>query len=529
MADVTTSHKWLQLPDEVVARYNYLDCLAAARATTAIKRQLAANKQLAYFEREVWPLLPAVLAMQRRGLPYNSMAKGQYRKRLRKELRECDTKLRSLYAKTANYEEELAEKARIEALVANPPEGKEGQKYRTRKTKGITLTKAEETRLGRRLPETWNPNSDDQVRRWLFSDLGLRPSTSTAGGKPSVDMDALSRIYRNLRKMDEHARPALHDLMHRARLQKIDQDYLDPEVTNGRVYPTIKMTGTENARFSYADPPVHSWPDEVRHLVQPDEDYDWLGADYQQVEARVFAILTNDTTDLKVYERFDENPDDKEWDIHYRTACDLFGYTIGELLSRPTDQIKGIRVYSKNFRYGVLLYGGGPTSTKAKVGCPCPKCANSAPPTVSVTPKERKRHAERWFAAHPNVYTWREQISYQVMRSHTITTPLGRKRYFMKPWGPEVQREAWNSVIQTTAAEIIHRAMRSLHTLGCPLCLQHHDALYAEVAKRDTNYWAQTIKTVMEQPVAELGNRKFPVDLEVGPSWGEMEHYELDR
>ena len=67
------------------------------------------------------------------------------------------------------------------------------------------------------------------------------------------------------------------------------------------------MTGTENARFSYADPPVHSWPDEVRHLVQPAEGKLWLGADHQQVEARVFAILTNDTKDLEVLEKFDES------------------------------------------------------------------------------------------------------------------------------------------------------------------------------------------------------------------------------
>ena len=166
--EVTTDHKWLQLPDETVARYNAYDCLATARAASAIKHQLKLNEQWDYFVAEVWPLLPAVMAMQKRGLPYDSKRKGQYRKRLRKELAECDTRLRTLYASTANYEEELAEVARIEALVANPPEGPEGRKYRARQTKGITLTQAEWAKLGRRLPETWNPNSDDQVRRWLF-------------------------------------------------------------------------------------------------------------------------------------------------------------------------------------------------------------------------------------------------------------------------------------------------------------------------------------------------------------------------
>jgi len=541
--NVTTDHKWLQLPDEVVARYNSYDCLATARAARAIKQQMRVNGQWEYFQEEVWPLLPAVMAMQGRGLPYDSIRKGVYRKRLRKELKECDDRLRQAYKATADYSKELAEIARIEALVANPPEGAEGRKYRARQAKGIVLTKSEAKKLGARIPSSdirarpildtqgkedsfcWNPNSDAQVRKWLFDDLSLRPSTHTAGGESSVDMDALGRIYRDLRKMDEHARPVLHDLMHRARLQKIDQDYLDPEVTSGRVYPTIKMTGTESGRFSYADPPIHSWPDEIRHLVRPAEGYLWLGCDYSQIEARVFAILTNDTKDLEIYRRYDANPDDKEWDIHYRTACDLFGGTIGELLSRPSDQVKGIRVYAKNFRYGVLLYGGGPTSTKAKVGCPCPKCADKAPPTVNITPKERQAHADKWFTAHPNAGKWRDEVSSQVRDTHTLTSPLGRKWYFTKPWSNELQREAWNRMIQGTASEIIHRAMRKLHTLGCPMCLQHHDALYAEVKANELNYWANTMKLVMEQPVEELDGSRFPVEVSVGPSWGEMEEW----
>ena len=428
--------------------------------------------------------------------------------------------------RTADYQVELDEVIAITFLVKNPPEGKEGQKYRTRKTKGITLTKSEETRLGRRLPATWNPNSDDQLRLWLFGDLGLKPATKTKGGKASVDLDALSRIYRNLRKKDEVARPALWDLIHRARLQKIDQDYLDPEVVDGRVYPTIKMTGTESGRFSYADPPIHSWPDEVRHLVRPPSGRVWLGADYQALEARIFALLTNDTIDLEIFRRFDENSEEKEWDIHIRTAAELFGISISELLSKSDTQLKGMRVYSKNFRYGVLLYGGGPTSTKAKVGCPCPRCVDKAPPTVDVTPKERKLHADRWFAKHPNVLKWRDKVDVGVRRTHSSTTVMGKKRYFSAPWGPDVQREGWNNEIQSPASTIIGRAMRALDVLECPLCLQHHDALYAECPEGETVGWAAAMRSVMELPVGEFGGVVFSVDLEVGPSWGEMKECE---
>jgi DNA polymerase I-like protein with 3'-5' exonuclease and polymerase domains len=100
---------------------------------------------------------------------------------------------------------------------------------------------------------------------------------------------------------------------------------------------------------------------------------------------------------------------------------------------------------------------------------------------------------------------------------------MGQKWYFATPWGKDVAREAWNRGIQGTAATIIGRAMRALDVLGCPICLQHHDALYVESPSRDVEKWAQAMRSVMELPVAELGGRVFPVDLEVGPSWGELE------
>lgn len=109
------------------------------------------------------------------------------------------------------------------------------------------------------------------------------------------------------------------------------------------------------------------------------------------------------------------------------------------------------------------------------------------------------------------------------MRYHALSGPLGQKWYFTQPWGAHVQREAWNRIIQGTAASIIHRAMRALHDLGCPMCLQHHDALYAET--REPNHWATTMRDIMERPVPELASHRFPVEIEAGPSWGEMEHW----
>ena len=98
MSEVTTAHKWLQLTDQEVVVYNYWDCLATARAKRTLVPMLGRNSQLTYWHEEVWSMLPAVMNMQRRGLPYDTKLKGIYRKKLRRELAQCDARLRTLYA-----------------------------------------------------------------------------------------------------------------------------------------------------------------------------------------------------------------------------------------------------------------------------------------------------------------------------------------------------------------------------------------------------------------------------------------------
>lgn len=273
--DQSVAERWLDLDDTTLATYNCWDTYAGACLPAALTQILERNGQIDYYRREVWPQIRAVLHIQKRGLPYDSDARTRYRRKLRAELRETDEALRQHFTETANLD--LLKAACAWQLLAWLFPGLPGWgkvppskvlKSGKVKSRPAPFTKGEWDTLSRRSPWGFNPNSDDQLRQWLFDDLGLKPSTRTDKGKPSVNMDALNRILQRLRRKDEHAIPVLHRLMHRSRLAKIDADYLDPPVTEGRVYPTIKMLGTETGRFAYADPPVHSWPDEIRHLVR---------------------------------------------------------------------------------------------------------------------------------------------------------------------------------------------------------------------------------------------------------------------
>lgn len=585
---VTTAHAWLNHPDDLVAHYNLADVLATVRGHKGLLRALHRNQQLDFYDREVWSLVPAVMAMEARGLPYDTTKKGLYRKQLRRELAMWDDRLRELYLETVRESPRWADIERARDLkkwfFGDKPEG----------TK--PCTKTEWKKLAKYLPEaihdttqgepliSFNLASDHHLRDWLFKVLGLKPSTHTETKLPSVDQDALNRILQRLRGRrkkppgfeelgpeDQWAllptdEKILCGLMHRARLEKIDNDYLDPEVrstgrscdeatTGGnaqdagraqesvgssrvanrggvqsfrgdrgtRVFPRIKLTGTESGRFSYADPPVHSWPDEIRHLVCAPPGNTIVSADSRAIEARVFAHLIKDDDLIELFERNAADPENPEWDVHIRNACDLFAWNLDEFLATTPKKQKASRNTAKTFLYGVVQYGGTPETAKTKVSCPCPWCAHKSPPSIKLTTKEKSLQAQRWFHKHPRALLWRREVSRELATTKALVDIMGRKRYFAAPFqfGGHIEREGWNWKIQAPARNIILRALRALHAKGVPLILDHHDGLYAEVPDEREEFTLAQMRATMEAPVPEFGGAVFPIEGHTGQSWAD--------
>lgn len=86
----------------------------------------------------------------------------------------------------------------------------------------------------------------------------------------------------------------------------------------------------------------------------------------------------------------------------------------------------------------------------------------------------------------------------------------------------------------SNAADTINTAMIALHKLykegkiKAKMIGQVHDSLLFEVPKSCYKRDAKVIKAVMEAPVTINGRKvSFPVDVEVGPSWGEMKEITL--
>jgi DNA polymerase-1 len=459
LTTVFSDHPWLNLGEKGAA-YNAWDLIATARVYKETKEELEDNRQLPFFEREVWPLVEPVLAMQRRGLLLDKKGKTQYRRELRKELKETDQSIFDHVKKELN-------------LDSNP-----------------------------------------QVAELLYEDLGLKCHKLTEiGRKPSVDQEALTRCLRRLRVKDRHAQPVLEALFHRSKLQTIDERYLGVDVgEDQRVHPDIKLVGTETGRFAYADPPLQQFPDAIRHLLIASPGSVFVAADHSQLEARIMAHLSNDKLSLAVF--------DAGGDIHSANARDLFGYAPAHWEEMEESKKKEARVFAKSYLYR-LMYGGS-AGAKIRLFCPCPKCKDILPATVDFTREEIERADKRWTQKHGAVFRWRNHLLKSVAgRAGTgwYTNPLGRRRRFMGPYSA-ITREVYNMPMQSTAADIINRAMVRGHQAGLPFVLQMHDSLMIEVPIDQAPLSAHTLKNIMEEPVKEMGDRVFPVDVAMGSNWG---------
>ena len=92
-AQVTTSHKWLQIPDDQLALYNGWDCVATAMCVQPMRTELVEQGMDTHWHTRVWPLVPAVMAMQAHGLLLDKERLSEVRSQLLNELRTIDATL----------------------------------------------------------------------------------------------------------------------------------------------------------------------------------------------------------------------------------------------------------------------------------------------------------------------------------------------------------------------------------------------------------------------------------------------------
>jgi DNA polymerase-1 len=351
----------------------------------------------------------------------------------------------------------------------------------------------------------FNINSPIQLRDVLFDRLGMKSAKKTAKTR------AASTAEEVLEELASHHALPRKILDYRA-VQKLKSTYVDalpllvhPET--GRIHANFQQTVAATGRLSVTDPNLQNIPirtpegRRIREAFVAERGHLLLSADYSQIELRILAHLSKDATLIDTFRRGE--------DVHDRTAREVFG-----ALSpvSPDEQ----RRVSKMINYA-LLYG---------------KSAFTLAKDIGVSRKEAEQFIEAYFARYPSVRQFIDDTIANARASGMVRTLLGRLRRLPDlnarnfQVRAEAERQAMNTPVQGSAADLIKKAMIDLtvemrkRRLRSRLILQIHDELLLEVPEEEADEARALVKEIMEGAL----QLEVPLvaDARLGASWADV-------
>ncbi|HHV79332.1 MAG TPA: DNA polymerase I [Firmicutes bacterium] len=349
----------------------------------------------------------------------------------------------------------------------------------------------------------FNVNSPRQLADVLFDKLGLPCSKKTKTGySTSAEvLEELARHYEIAAKVLEYRQ-----------LAKLKGTYLDGlealvNPVTGRIHTTFNQTVTATGRLSSTNPNMQNIPTkgelgrQLRRIFVPRENQLFLSADYSQIELRVLAHVSGDSTLIQSFLNGE--------DIHTRTAAEVFGV-------KPEEVTPSMRSKAKAINFGII-YGQTDYGLSR---------------TIGESRAEAKAYIESYFRRYPGVREYIESAIALARETGYARTLMGRRRRLPDINSPNrnlrgfAERTAINTPIQGTAADIMKLAMiRCYEALKkfspeVKILLQVHDELVLEVPRGLLHEAASVICREMEN-VIEL-RVPLKVSAESGPNWLDM-------
>ncbi len=355
-----------------------------------------------------------------------------------------------------------------------------------------------EVKIYKEAGEEFNIASPKQLGDILFNKLKLvdKPK-KTKTGQYSTAEDVLSYHAK------EHQ--IIKDVLNYRGLAKLKSTYIDAlpeqvEESTGRVHTDYMQTVAATGRLSSNNPNLQNIPirtergRQVRKAFIPrNSNYILLAADYSQIELRIIASLSEETTMIEAFKNGE--------DIHASTASKVFNVPLDEV---TRDQRSNAKTVNFGIIYGVSAFG----------------LSNQ----TDLSRTEAKELIDTYYKTYPKL---RNYISDQIdfAREHGyVQTVLGRRRYLKDINGSNAvvrgaaERNAVNAPIQGSAADIIKIAMINIHkklkegNFKTKMLLQVHDELVFDVFKPELEDLQVMIKTEMENAYQLL----VPLDVELG-------------
>lgn len=360
--------------------------------------------------------------------------------------------------------------------------------------------KAAEERVYASAGVRFNLASPKQLGEVLFEKLKLDPKAKkTKTGQYATGEDVLAKLALQ--------NPIVDDILAFRELTKLKSTYVDalPLMINrktGRVHTSYAQAVAVTGRLSSNNPNLQNIPirtergKEIRKAFIPrDSEHILLSADYSQIELRIVAAISGDPN---MCEAFRQGKD-----IHTATAAKVYGID-------EADVTKDMRRKAKSVNFGII-YGQGAFGLADNLG---------------ISRTEAKEIIDNYKKEFSGITRYMDETVNFAKEHGYVQTLMGRKRWLRDINSSNftvrgfAERNAINSPIQGSAADMIKLAMTSLHAaikkagLKSKMILQVHDELVFDARKDEVDQLKPLILECM-QSALPLPN-EVPVIAEVG-------------
>ncbi len=345
----------------------------------------------------------------------------------------------------------------------------------------------------------FNLASPKQLAEVLFEKLQLDKGKKTKGGQHSTGEDVLLKLAKE--------NPIVEDILNFRELTKLKSTYVDalPQIVNkrtGRVHTCYGQAIAVTGRLSSNNPNLQNIPirtergREIRKAFIPrDSDHLIVSADYSQIELRIVAGISGDPAMCDAFKAGK--------DIHTATAAKVFNVD-------EEDVTKEMRYKAKSVNFGII-YGQGAFGLAENLGIPR---------------SEAKEIIENYKKQFVNIQKYMDETIQFCKTNGYVETLMGRKRWLKDINSSNftvrgyAERNAINSPIQGTAADMIKLAMIKIHNefkkqkLRSKMIMQVHDELVFDAHKSEV----ETIKPIIIECMqnALLLPNEVPAEAEVG-------------
>ncbi len=348
--------------------------------------------------------------------------------------------------------------------------------------------------------KTFNLASPKQLGEVLFDHLKLDPKAKkTKSGQYATGEDVLLKLA--------NQNDVVTDILNFRELSKLKSTYVDalPQMINektGRIHTCFSQAVAVTGRLSSTNPNLQNIPirtargKEIRKaFIARDENHVLVSADYSQIELRIVAAISGDAN---MCDAFRNNID-----IHTATAAKVYNVDVDAVT-------KEMRYKAKSVNFGII-YGQG---------------AFGLAENLNISRTEAKEIIDNYKKQFTGIPKYMDAQINQAKEKGYVETLMGRKRWLKDIHSANftvrgfAERNAINSPIQGTAADMIKLAMIAIHrelrkcNLRSKMVLQVHDELVFDAHKSESEELKDLIITAMQNAMPLPNN--VPVVAEVG-------------